>query len=60
MLLLIIQIMKYAYSGGQKTLEEHRKHGGDTSVDVSYLYLTFFLEDDERLAHIKTASYQVF
>ena len=52
--------MKYAYSGGRDTLEEHRKHGGDTSVDVSYLYLSFFLEDDERLAQIKAVRYTVF
>ena len=34
-------------------MEEHRKLGGDTSVDVSYQYLGFFLEDDARLAEIK-------
>lgn len=44
--------MKYAFSGGRDTVEEHRKCGGDTKVDVSYQYLTFFLEDDERLAQI--------
>ena len=47
---------KYAYSGGQDTVEEHRAKGGDTSVDVSYQYLTFFMEDDDRLAEIKEAS----
>lgn len=30
--------------------------GGDTKVDVSYQYLTFFLEDDEALAKIKKVS----
>lgn len=44
---------KYAFSGGRDTKEEHEKFGGDTDVDVSYQYLTFFLEDDEKLAHIK-------
>ncbi|KAM3958079.1 LOW QUALITY PROTEIN: tryptophanyl-tRNA synthetase [Aphomia sociella] len=46
------KINKYAFSGGQATVEEHRK-GGNTSVDISYKYLTFFLEDDERLSEVK-------
>ncbi|XP_065833310.1 tryptophan--tRNA ligase, cytoplasmic-like [Oscarella lobularis] len=49
------KVTKYAYSGGQDTVEEHRAKGGDTSVDVSYQYLTFFMEDDDRLAEIKEA-----
>ncbi|XP_075982869.1 tryptophanyl-tRNA synthetase isoform X1 [Anticarsia gemmatalis] len=47
------KINKYAFSGGQPTVEEHRLMGGNTSVDISFKYLTFFLEDDERLAEIK-------
>jgi len=47
------KINKYAFSGGQATVEEHREKGGDTDVDISYQYLTFFLEDDEKLAKIK-------
>ena len=47
------KINKYAFSGGCDTKEEHEKHGGNTDVDVSYQYLTFFMEDDERLAEIK-------
>ena len=38
---------KYAFSGGKDTMEEHRAVGGDTEVDISYQYLTFFLEDDQ-------------
>ena len=34
-------------------MEEHREFGGDTSVDVSFKYLTFFEEDDAKLAQIK-------
>ena len=45
--------MKHAFSGGQMTEEEHRKLGGRTDVDVSYQYLTFFMEDDAELARIK-------
>ncbi|XP_053613352.1 tryptophan--tRNA ligase, cytoplasmic [Plodia interpunctella] len=47
------KINKYAFSGGQATVEEHREKGGNTEVDISYKYLSFFLEDDDRLAEIK-------
>lgn len=46
------KINKHGFSGGKETEEEHRKFGGDTDVDVSYQYLSFFLEDDEELARI--------
>lgn len=47
------KVSKYAFSGGRDTKEEHRRLGGNTEVDVSYQYLTFFLEDDAKLAQIK-------
>jgi len=47
------KINKHAFSGGKDTVEEHREKGGDISVDIPYQYLTFFLEDDDRLAQIK-------
>ena len=47
------QVNKYAFSGGGATVEEHREKGGNCDVDVSYQYLTFFMEDDDRLAQIK-------
>ena len=50
------QINKYAYSGGRDTVEEHRELGGNTEVDVSYQYLTFFLEDEDKLQKIKKVS----
>ncbi|KAI8480660.1 Tryptophan--tRNA ligase, cytoplasmic [Branchiostoma belcheri] len=50
---ITLPINKYAYSGGQSTVEEHRRLGGNVDVDVSYQYLTFFLEDDEKLAKIE-------
>jgi len=46
------KINKHAFSGGKDTLEEHRREGGNTDVDVSYQYLTFFLHDDEKLEAI--------
>jgi len=47
------KINKYAFSGGQTTVEEHRALGGNCDVDISYQYLRFFYEDDEKLAQIK-------
>lgn len=52
-MLMLFQIKKYAFSGGKDTVEEHRKTGGDTTIDVSYQYLSFFLDDDEKLEKIK-------
>lgn len=46
------KINKYAFSGGQVTVEEHRKKGGNPEIDVSYQWLTFFEEDDEKLKQI--------
>ncbi|XP_063804717.1 tryptophan--tRNA ligase, cytoplasmic [Pseudophryne corroboree] len=47
------KINKHAFSGGKDTVEEHRKYGGNCEVDVCCMYLTFFLEDDEKLEKIK-------
>ena len=49
------KIMKYAYSGGRSTVEEHRKHGGDCKTDISFQYLSFFLEDDRKLEETRKA-----
>jgi len=46
------KINKHAFSGGQETLEMQRQLGANLSVDVSYEWLQFFLEDDARLAQI--------
>jgi tryptophanyl-tRNA synthetase len=46
------KVMKYAFSGGRDTVEEHRKLGGNPDIDVSYQWLTFFEEDDARLEQI--------
>jgi tryptophanyl-tRNA synthetase len=42
------KINKYAFSGGRDTLEEHRKLGGNPDIDVSFQYLKFFFEDDDK------------
>eukprot|EP00239_Pterosperma_sp_CCMP1384_P002346 CAMPEP_0197848454 /NCGR_PEP_ID=MMETSP1438-20131217/8785_1 /TAXON_ID=1461541 /ORGANISM="Pterosperma sp., Strain CCMP1384" /LENGTH=429 /DNA_ID=CAMNT_0043460715 /DNA_START=80 /DNA_END=1369 /DNA_ORIENTATION=+ len=46
------KVNKHAFSGGKQTVEEHREHGADLSVDVPWKYLNFFLEDDEELKKI--------
>jgi tryptophanyl-tRNA synthetase len=46
------KIMKYAFSGGRDTVEEHKKKGGNPDIDVSYQWLTFFEEDDKKLKKI--------
>ncbi|MEK6820195.1 MAG: tryptophan--tRNA ligase [Nanoarchaeota archaeon] len=42
------KIKKYAFSGGQPTVQEHRKKGGNPDVDVSYQYLKMFFEPDDK------------
>ena len=42
------KIRKYAFSGGQSTIEEHRKKGGNPNVDVSYQWLKMFFEQDDK------------
>ncbi len=46
------KVNKYAFSGGKETVEEHREKGGDPDIDVSYQWLTFFEEDDDKLKEI--------
>ncbi len=46
------KIMKYAFSGGKDSIADHRKLGGNPDIDVSYLWLTFFEEDDKKLKKI--------
>ncbi|MFH1275882.1 MAG: tryptophan--tRNA ligase, partial [Candidatus Woesearchaeota archaeon] len=48
------KIKNYAFSGGQATLEEHRKKGGNPDVDVAFQMLKYGLEeDDNKLAQIE-------
>ncbi|MEM4188893.1 MAG: tryptophan--tRNA ligase [Candidatus Caldarchaeum sp.] len=37
-----------AYSGGQPTVELHRKLGGNPEVDVAFQWLYYFFEEDDR------------
>ena len=42
------KINKYAFSGGKDTIEEHRKHGGNPDIDISFQYLKYLFEDDDK------------
>ena len=46
------KINKYAFSGGQPTIKEHRCKGGNPEIDVRYQWLTFFEENDKKLENI--------
>ncbi|RME54438.1 tryptophan--tRNA ligase [Candidatus Woesearchaeota archaeon] len=47
------KVNKYAFSGGQSTVEEHRKKGGNPEIDVAYQMLLYGLEEnDEKLEEI--------
>jgi tryptophanyl-tRNA synthetase len=39
------KIKRYAFSGGGKTLEDQRTNGANTDIDVSCIYLKFFMTD---------------
>jgi len=45
-------VTKHAFSGAPTTLKEHREKGANLEVDVAYQYLTFFCEDDAKVADI--------
>tara|TARA_B100000287_G_scaffold432251_1_gene491150 strand:- start:69 stop:1454 length:1386 start_codon:yes stop_codon:yes gene_type:complete len=47
--------IRKAYSGGQSTIEEHRRLGGNPDIDVAYQYMMYFFEqDDSYLAEINS------
>lgn len=49
------KINKYAFSGGKDTVEDHRKHGGNPDIDVSFQYLRYLFEpDDKKLEKIES------
>ncbi|MBI2079683.1 tryptophan--tRNA ligase [Candidatus Micrarchaeota archaeon] len=41
------KINKYAFSGGQATVEEHRRMGGNPEVDVSFQWLKILFEPSD-------------
>lgn len=49
------KIKKYAFSGGQATLEDHRRLGGNCEVDIAFQMMKYGLEpDDEKLKTIES------
>ncbi len=40
--------IKRSFSGGQATVEEHRRLGGDPDKDVAYQYMMYFFEEDDK------------
>ncbi len=46
------KINRYAFSGGQPSIEEHKKFGGNPDVDVSFQYLRVLEKDDKKLQKI--------
>ncbi len=48
------KIMKYAFSGGRNSIEEHRQKGGNPDIDVSFQLLLFGLEpSDAKLKKVR-------
>ncbi|XP_075101488.1 tryptophan--tRNA ligase, cytoplasmic isoform X2 [Nicotiana tabacum] len=47
------KINRYAFSGGQDSIELHRKYGANLEVDIPFKYLGFFLDDDAELERIR-------
>ena len=41
-----------AFSGGQPTIEEHRKYGANLDIDVPFRILTYILDDDKYLKEL--------
>ena len=49
------KIYRHAFSGGQSSIEEHRRLGGNPDVDVPYQWLYMFFEpDDKKIEEIRT------
>ena len=44
-----------AARGGRLTVEDHREKGGDLEVDISWKWLNFFMDDDDKLRMIGEA-----
>lgn len=48
------KITKYAFSGGQVSIAEHRKKGGNPDIDVSFQWLKILFEpDDKKLSNLE-------
>ena len=50
--------IKRAFSGGQSTVEEHRRLGGNPDIYVAYRYMMYFFEDDDSFLAEINADYR--
>ena len=50
--------IKRAFSGGQPTVEEHRRLGGNPDIDVAYQYMMYFFEEDDNFLAEVNADYR--
>ncbi|MEK9651039.1 MAG: tryptophan--tRNA ligase [Poseidonia sp.] len=50
--------IKRAFSGGQATVEEHRRLGGNPDIDVAYQYMMYFFEEDDAYLAELNASFR--
>ena len=50
--MIMDKVKKHAFSGGKDTAKEHREKGANLEVDIAYIYLTYFEEDDDKLKHV--------
>ncbi len=49
------KIYRHAFSGGQASIEEHRKLGGNPDIDAHFQWLYMFFEpDDKRIEEIRS------
>ncbi len=47
------KIQAHAYSGGKRSIDAHRTHGGNPDIDVAYQLLFYFFEQsDEQVEHL--------
>ncbi|KAJ2689094.1 tryptophan--tRNA ligase [Coemansia spiralis] len=46
------KINKHAFSGGPTSLRELEEFGSNPDVDISYQYLTYFVDDDQEIADL--------
>lgn len=53
-----MKIKKYAFSGGQPTIEEHRAKGGNPDIDVAFQMLRYGLEPDDAKLEKISADYR--
>ena len=50
--------IRRAFSGGQPTVEEHRRLGGDPDRDVAFQYMAYFFEEDDGVLAELAESYR--